>query len=166
MFQFLILKFEDDTDQNYDLNIKEYGLYKNLRKKVTMIIKRKKNFLPYYNKATPTVSDENNTFTLALFHCISSGSDNSPTFEQFVLHQQKIEKNNVVYNYNSESSTDTKTIVDLSLVNKFKKKSKKVLCYISDMSNSNSEYNSTGSDDSVSILNNMKQKVNIKGNDY
>ena len=32
MFHFLLSKFEDDTDQNYDLNIKEDGLYKNSTK--------------------------------------------------------------------------------------------------------------------------------------
>ena len=48
-------------------------------------------------------------------HYISSGSDNEPTFEQFVLHQRSIEKNNVVDNNNSESSTVTETISDMCL---------------------------------------------------
>ena len=30
LFQFLVSKFEDDTDQSYDLNIKEYISYKKL----------------------------------------------------------------------------------------------------------------------------------------
>ena len=75
-------------------------------------------FLPYYYKATTTFSDEKDAFDLALCHYISSGTGNGPTFEQFVLHQQTIEKNNVLDNNNSESSTDTETIVDLCLVNK------------------------------------------------
>ena len=95
-------------------------------------------------------------------HYISSGSDNEPTFEQFVLHQRSIEKNNVVDNNNSESSTVTETISDMCLVNKFKE----ILGYISEMSNSNSESSLTNSDDSVYIQNKKKQKITIKGNDY
>ena len=75
--------------------------------------------------------------------------------------------NKVVDNNKSKSSTDTEIIVDLSLVKKFrKKKSKKVLSYISDMSNSNSVYSSSDSDDSVSSPNNKKPKVITKGNGY
>ena len=75
--------------------------------------------------------------------------------------------NKVVDNNKSKSSTDTEIIVDLSLVKKFrKKKSKKVLSYISDMSNSNSVYSSSDSDDSVSSPNNKKPKVITQGNGY
>ena len=61
LFQFLLSKFEDDTDQNYDLNMKEYGLYKNSTKERDNDNKEEvvfscedeiKNFLPYYYKAT------------------------------------------------------------------------------------------------------------------
>ena len=85
-----------------------------------------KNFLPNYYKETTNVSDGKYAFDLALCHYISSRSGNGPTFEQFEHHQQTIEKNKVVDNNKSESSTDTETIVDLSLVKNFKKhKSKK-----------------------------------------
>ena len=177
LFQFLLSKFEDDTNQNYDLNIKEYGLYKKITKEGDDDDKEEvveinceddiNNFLPYYNKATPTFFWRKGCFDLALCHYISSGSVNSPSFEQFELHQQTIVKNNVLNNNNSESSTDTEAIVDVCLVNKFKEnKIKKVLCYISEMSNSNSESSLTNSDDSVYIQNKKKQKITIKGNDY
>ena len=83
------------------------------------------NFLPYYNKATTTFSDTKDAFDLALCQYISSGSGDKPTFEQFVLHHQLIEKNNVVENNNSESSTVTETIADMCLINKKKKRNPK-----------------------------------------
>ena len=65
-------------------------------------------------------------FDLALCHYISSESVNGSIFEQFEHYQQSMEKKKIVDNNNSQSSTDTETIVDLSLVNKSKKhKSKK-----------------------------------------
>ena len=168
----MLSKFEDDTDQNYDLNIKEYCLYKNSTKEGDDDDKEEEvefncedeinNYIPYYYKGTTNFSDGKDAFALALCHYISSGSGNGPIFEQFILNQQTIEKNKVVDNNNSESSTDTETIVDVCLVNKFKKKkSKKVLCYISDMRKLNSESSSTNSDDIVSIPNNKKQKITI-----
>ena len=112
-------------------------------------------------------SDGKDYFDLALCHYISSGNGNGPTFEQYQHNRQTIEKNRVVDNNKSESSTDTETIVDLTLVKKFKKKkSKKVLGYISDMSNSNIGYSSSDSDDSVSSPSNRNPKVIIKGNGY
>ena len=177
LFEFLSSKFEDDTEQNDNLNSKEYGVYKNITKEGDDDDKEEElvfnceyeinNFLPYYNNVTTTFSNGKDTFDLALCHYISSWSGNGLTFEQFVLHQQTIERNIAVDNNKSESSTDTETIVDLSLVKEFKKnKSKKVLCYISDMSISNSEYSSCDSDDSISSSNNKKPKIIIKGNDY
>ena len=79
------------------------------------------NFLPLYYKATTTFSDGKDDFDLALYHYISSGSSNGPIFEQFVLRQQLIEKNDGVDNNNLESSTVTETIADMCLVNKLKK---------------------------------------------
>ena len=80
------------------------------------------NFLPLYYKATTTFSDGKDAFDLVLCRYISSGSSNGPTFEQFVLRQQIIQNNKVVDNNKPESSTNTETIADLSLVNKFQKK--------------------------------------------
>ena len=130
LFEFLLSKFEDEKEHNYDLNIKECCLYKNSTKEgdddneeevVFNCEDEIKNFLPYYNKATTIFSDGKDAFDLALCHYISSGSSNDPTFEQFEHHQQIIEKNKVVDNNKSESSTDTETIVDLSLIKKLKK---------------------------------------------
>ena len=176
LFEFLLSKFEDDTEQNDNLNFKDYGVYKNFTKEgddddieeelVFNCEYEINNFLPYYNNVTTTFSNGKDTFDLALCHYIFSWSGNGLTFEQFVLHQQTIERNIAVDNNKSESSTDTETIVDLSLVKEFKKKSKKVLCYISDMSIMNSKYSSCDSDDSISSSNNKKPKIIIKGNDY
>ena len=79
------------------------------------------NFLPYYYKASTTFADKKDAFDLALWHYISSGSVNGPIFDQFEHYQQSIEKNKVVDNNKSQASTDTETIVDLSVVNKSKK---------------------------------------------
>ena len=55
----------------------------------------------------------------------------------------------------------------MCLINKKnRKKSKKILGYISEMSNSNSESSSTDSDESKSIQDNKKQRINFKGNVY
>ena len=131
LFEFLLSKFEDKKEQNYDLNVKEYGMYNNSTKEVDDDDKKEevvfncedeiKKILPYYNKATTTFLNGKDTFDLELCHYNSSGSGNGPTVEQFEHHQQTIEKNKVVDNNKSESSTDTDTIVDLSLVKNFKK---------------------------------------------
>ena len=56
-----------------------------------------------------------------IYHYISSGRGDGPTFEQFVFRQQSIEKNNVVDNNHSEGSTETETIDDVGLINKREK---------------------------------------------
>ena len=42
LFKFLLNKFEDENNQDYDLNVNEYVLYKNQRKKEMMMIKKKR----------------------------------------------------------------------------------------------------------------------------
>ena len=79
------------------------------------------NCLPYYYKASTTFADKKDAFDLALWHYISSESVNGPIFDQFEHYQQLIEENKVVDSNTSQSSTDTETIVDLSVVNKYKK---------------------------------------------
>ena len=131
LFRFLISKFEDDTEQSYDLNIKEYVTYKNTRKEGDDIDKEEEveidcavkinNFFPYYYRATTRFSDIKDVFNLALCHYISSGSGDGPTFEQFLFYHQSIEKNNVVEKKNSECITVTETIDDMFLINKREK---------------------------------------------
>ena len=77
--------------------------------------------MPYYYTATSNFSDKKNAFDLALCQYVSFENRNGPTFDQFEHYQQSIEKNKVVDNNKSQASTDTETIVDLSVVNKSKK---------------------------------------------
>ena len=135
LFEFLLNKFEDENDQDYDLHVNEYDLNKKSMKEGNDDVKKEdvlfncnddmENFLPYYNKATTTFSDKKDAFDLALCNYISSESVNGPTFQQFEHYQQSIEKNKVVDSNKSQSSTDTETIVDLSLVNNSKKHNSK-----------------------------------------
>ena len=123
LFQFLVNKFEDDTEHSYDLNIKEYVSYENTMKQRDNIDEEEEveidcdieidNFFPYYYKATSTFSDIKDVLDLALYHYISSRRGDGPTFEQFVFRQQSIEKNNVVDNKHSKGSTETETIDDM-----------------------------------------------------
>ena len=80
-----------------------------------------RNLLPYYYKATANFTDKKGAFDLALCHYISNESVNGPTFDQFEHYQKIIEKNKVINN-KDQASTDTETIVDLSIVNKSKKR--------------------------------------------
>ena len=78
LFEFLLSKFEDDMEQNYDIKVKEYGLYKNSTKEGDNDDKEEElifncedeinTFLSYYNKATTTFSDGKDAFYLALCH--------------------------------------------------------------------------------------------------
>ena len=130
-FEFLLNKFEDENNHDCDLNVNEYDLYKKSMKEGNDDDKEEEvvfncdddmeNFLPYYYKATTTFADKKDAFDLVLCHYISSESVNGPTFDQFEHYQQSIEKNKVVDSNKSQASTDTETIVDLSVVNKSKK---------------------------------------------
>ena len=67
-FEFMLLKFEVDKEEDYDLNVKEYELYKNLMKVGNDDDKEEdvefncddnmRNFLPYYYKATTHFTDK------------------------------------------------------------------------------------------------------------
>ena len=72
-----------------------------------------RNFLPYYYKATTNFTDKKDAFYLALYV-------NGPTFDQFEHYQKTVKKNKVINN-DDQSSTNTETIVDLSIINKSKK---------------------------------------------
>ena len=127
----MLHKFEAENNEDYDLNVNEYDLYKKAMKVGDDDDKEGEvefncdddmgNFLPYYFKTTTSFTDKKDAFDLALWHYISSGSVNGPIFDQFEHYQQSIEKNKVVDSNKSQASTDTETIVDLSVVNKSKK---------------------------------------------
>ena len=126
-FEFMLLKYEVDIDEDLDLNVKEHELYESSLKLGNNDDKEEdvefnceddmRNFLPYYYKATTNFTDKKDAFDLALCHYVSFENVNGPTFDQFE-HYQKIIKKNKVINNNNQSSTDAETIEDLSIINK------------------------------------------------
>ena len=123
----MLLKYEVDKNEDLDLNVKKYELYKNSLKLGNDDDKETdvefnceddmRNFLPCYYKATPFFTDKKDTFDLALCHYVSFENVNGPTFDQFKHYQKSIKKNKVINN-NNQSNTDTETIEDLSIINK------------------------------------------------
>ena len=89
----MLLKFEVDKEEDYDLNVKECELYKNSMKVGNDDDKEEddefncdddmRNFLPYYYKATTIFTDKKDAFDLALCHYISFENVNGPTFDHF-----------------------------------------------------------------------------------
>ena len=126
-FEFIMLQYGCEINEDLDLNVKEYELYKNSLKLGNNDDKEEdvefnceddmRNFLPCYYKATTNFTDKKDAFDLALCHYVSFENVNGPTFDQFE-HYQKIIKKNKVINNNNQSSTDAETIEDLSIINK------------------------------------------------
>ena len=107
-FEFMLFKYEVDKDEDLDLNVKEYKLYKNLLKLGNDDDKEEdvefnceddmRNFLPFYYKATTNFTDKKDAFDLALCHYVSFENVNGPTFDQFEHYQKIIKKNKVINN--------------------------------------------------------------------
>ena len=98
-FEFMLLKYEVDIDEDLDLNVKECELYKNSLKLGNIYDKEEDvefnyegqmgNFLPYYYKATTNFTEKKDAFDLALCNYVSFENKNGPTFGQFEHYQNK-----------------------------------------------------------------------------
>ena len=108
IFKFVLHKYEAENNEDYNLNVNEYDLYKKSMKVGDDDDKEGEvefncdddmgYFLPYYFKATTSFNDKKDAFDLALCYYISNESVNGPTFDQFEHYQKIIKKNKVINN--------------------------------------------------------------------
>ena len=98
-FEFIILQYGCEINEDLDLNVKEYELYKHSLKLGNDDDKEAdvefnceddmRNFLPCYYKATTFFTDKKDAFDLVLCHYVSFEDVNGPTFDQFEHYQNK-----------------------------------------------------------------------------
>ena len=103
-FEFMLLKYEVDVDEDLDLNVKEYELYKNSLKLGNNDDKEEDgefncedqmgNFLPYYYKATTNSTDKKDAFDLALCHYVLYENK----MEQHLTSLNIIKINQIIFN--------------------------------------------------------------------
>ena len=104
-FDFLLLQYGCEINEDLDLNVKNYELYENSLKLGNNDDKEEavefncgdqmNNFLPYYYRATSNFSDKKNAFDFALCRYVSFENRNGPIFDQFEHYQSNKVSGNI-----------------------------------------------------------------------